>query len=141
MTSAAPPVERLQRITAALANCEARWAGVIGWRERECDASILHEWSGGAEAPAETALTSWLMREVDSSRDVVLARGEEVGGSDLHVVVPLERDGRVAGYLVVAIADSVPPAVLEAFGATSAGARAHLIAPRTVTSSVRVEAR
>ena len=141
MTSAAPPVERLQRITATLANCEARWAGVIGWRERECDASILHEWSGGAEAPAETALTSWLMREVDSSRDVVLARGEEVGGSDQHVVVPLERDGRVAGYLVVAIADSVPPAVLEAFGATSAGARAHLIAPRTVTSSVRVEAR
>jgi hypothetical protein len=132
------PAEKLAVLVGALRPaCHLRWAGVVEWRERECVGSLGEEWTGEGEAPTDTALTSWLVREAESVRDVVVAEGEELGRQDPHVVVPLASGGRVAGYLFLAVRDPVPRAVVDALRA-SAGAVNGLVGSGRAPATSRV---
>jgi putative nucleotidyltransferase with HDIG domain len=97
--------------------CDLRWAGLVAWREREGDGSVELEWSAGERAPRESALMSWLFREVESVSGLSVAVGGELGQGGTHVAVPLCHGDTVAGYLVLALPGRVPRRVTVALNA------------------------
>lgn len=89
-----------------------RWAGVVEWRERELTGSLVRA-SGDVEvAPAEPALTSWLIREADDQR-LLSCPGKELGAPGSVAALPVRRDGAVVAYLVLAF-DHPPARHVEA---------------------------
>jgi len=109
--------------------CELRWAGLVSWREREYDASLEIEWRGGGQSPTPTALTSWLVREAESTSGPLVAAGAELGRDDAHLAIPLRRGAAMPGYLVLAVAGRVPRTVREAVADCSDGLAQALLAP------------
>lgn len=103
------------------ATCDVRWAGLLAWRETESAGSLELEWEGEAQPPSEEALESWLMREAEAAHGPFVAAGPELGRPDPHLALPLRLDGKVAGYLVIAVARRVPRAVEEALDASADG--------------------
>jgi putative nucleotidyltransferase with HDIG domain len=88
------------RLTGA---CPLGWAGLVAWHEHECRGSLEASF-GSSGGPGETALTSWLLREAEVTDSVLVAAPGELGGGLVHIAVPLRREQRVHGYLVLAVA-------------------------------------
>ncbi|HYM63141.1 MAG TPA: HD domain-containing phosphohydrolase [Gaiellaceae bacterium] len=101
--------ETFSQIAAVIAGaCDLRWAGLIGWKERDCTGSLELEWSAGGSAAGETALMSWLLREAESSESLRVSDGSELGKRETHVALPLHCGETVVGYIVLAL-DGRPP--------------------------------
>lgn len=128
LSQAGSPEDVFARLAAALSvACDLGWIGLLSWEERECSGSLALEWSGGAAAPSDASLVSWLVREAESDGAIV-ASGAELGRPDPHLAVPL-RNGDVSAYLVVAAANSVSRAVERALtGCAPSIARSLLVA-------------
>lgn len=87
-----------------------RWAALLGWDED--GAGISFEAVRGENGPSETALASWVVREAESGRDLLVAPNGEVGPG-VYVALPLLRENTaLAGFLVLA-GDGSPPAHVE----------------------------
>jgi putative nucleotidyltransferase with HDIG domain len=99
--------------------CRLRWAGVVRWWEQGCTGVLELEWNGGGEPPSETALTSWLLRDSDSTSAVLTADGAELGRQNPHLALPLRRNGSLDGYLVLAVAGGLPTPATDALRACS----------------------
>lgn len=92
------------------------WAGLLSWRERELAGTLALRWGTGV-APSDSALTSWLVREADASRQPLVGAGAEFGrGGDL-VAVPVLAEDRLTTFLVLAFEGGAPMHVVEALGA------------------------
>jgi putative nucleotidyltransferase with HDIG domain len=107
--------------------CDLRWAGLVGWRERDCTGSIELEWQGGSIAPSETSLTSWLLREAETADGLPVAQGAELGREDLHIAVPLYDGDVVGGYFVLAVGGRLPLSVCQALSSCAAAMAADLM--------------
>lgn len=87
------------------------WMGVVSWDEDGLGGTVVHD-AGGA-APAEAALTSWLVREAESGTTAIVAPGAELGLVGVAVALPLRRDdSALIGFLVV-LAGKLPPRHVE----------------------------
>jgi putative nucleotidyltransferase with HDIG domain len=120
--------------------CDLRWAGVLTWRERECIGLLELEWSGGAEAPSETSLCGWFVREAESNSPILVVPGAELGRGDTHLAVPLRRDDEVVGCLFVAVAGRVPRSLREGLGAVAPELSARLAPGEGQALARRLEA-
>ncbi len=107
--------------------CDLRWAGLVGWRERECTGSIELEWQGGSTAPSETSLTSWLLREAETADGLPVAQGAELGREDLYIAVPLYDGEVIGGYVVLAVGGRLPLSVCQALSSCAAAMAADLM--------------
>jgi hypothetical protein len=88
------------------------WGGLVDWRERELTGRLLRACGDPKAAPAETALTSWLIRDAGGD-NVLTCRGEELGREGSVVAVPVRRGETVVAYLVLVFERS-PAAHVEA---------------------------
>jgi HD-GYP domain-containing protein (c-di-GMP phosphodiesterase class II) len=87
------------------------WIGHVSWDEDGLGGSIVHQ--AGGEAPAQAALTGWLVREAESGTAAIVAPGAELGRAGVAVALPLRRDdSALIGFLVV-LAVKLPPRHLE----------------------------
>jgi HD-GYP domain-containing protein (c-di-GMP phosphodiesterase class II) len=87
------------------------WAGLVAWDEDGLGGSLDAE--SGADGPARSALTSWLVREAESGRDVIVAPGAELGVDGVAVALPLRRDNSALVGFLVFVAPKLPPRHLE----------------------------
>ena len=110
--------------------CDLRWAGLVGWRERDCTGSLELEWSAGSSAAGETALMSWLLREAESSEALVVADGSELGKRETHVALPLHKGETLVGYIVLALNGRPPRAIQGALKACAGRLAAELVPAR-----------
>jgi len=85
-----------------------RWAALVSWRENELDGSVAAEWGSRAEAPTDTALTSWLVRETESADNLVVVADRELGRPGACAALPLRRGDSITGFFVLAFARAVP---------------------------------
>jgi HD-GYP domain-containing protein (c-di-GMP phosphodiesterase class II) len=85
-----------------------RWAGLVSWHEAELDGSLATEWGSRAEAPTETALTSWLLRETESANSILVAADRELGRPGGCAALPLKRRDSITRFFVLAFARPVP---------------------------------
>jgi putative nucleotidyltransferase with HDIG domain len=83
--------------------CPLGWAGLVAWREHECRGSLEASF-GSTGGPGETALTSWFLREAETTDRVIVAAQGELGGGLVHLGVPLRGEQGLHGYLVLAVA-------------------------------------
>ena len=140
----APPASRAQAFArfrgefAAL--CDLKWAGVLTWRERECIGLLELEWSGGAQAPSETSLCGWMVREVETNSPVIVVPGAELGREYTHLAVPLQRGDELVGCLFVAVAGRIPRSLREALGSVAPELTARLAPDEGQALARRLEA-
>lgn len=85
-----------------------RWAALVSWNEPELDGGLTAEWGSRAEAPTETALTSWLVRETESAKSLVVAADSELGLPGGWAALPLRRGESITGFFVLAFARALP---------------------------------
>ena len=78
----------------------AEWIGLVKWEEDGLGGEL--ELSRG-EAPQETTLMSWLVREAESREEILTAPGHELGGQDgAFVALPLRRENSaLVGFVVL----------------------------------------
>lgn len=132
--------EAFPRLVAELGRAvDVRWAGLLSWWERDCSGLLEVEWSGGAEGPTETALTSWLIREAEAASDPVVAPGAELGRENVHLAVPLKRDGSVVGFLVLAVGRHWSLPLADVLGSCT-GPITERLQPTTLPSAPALEA-
>jgi len=82
------------------------WAALVVWDEDGLGGRI--ECRRGT-APAETAVTSWLVREAESGADTLTASGPDLGTEGVAVALPLRREtSALVGFLVLG-GSRVPP--------------------------------
>jgi HD-GYP domain-containing protein (c-di-GMP phosphodiesterase class II) len=75
------------------------WAALVEWHEDGLGGTI--ERSSGA-GPTESAVSSWLLREAESGREVIVAPGVELGREGIEVALPLRREtSALVGFLVL----------------------------------------
>ena len=99
----------LAAVAEALAGeTELRWAGVLRWREDTLAGVVESSWGSPFAAPNETALTSWLIREIESSDPILLASTDEVGAPGAHAALPLRFGARIDGFLVLVVDQPLP---------------------------------
>jgi putative nucleotidyltransferase with HDIG domain len=98
--------EERGRVFERLARAVARmwphdWIGLVSWDEDGLGGAVEH--AAGENAPAQPALTGWLVREAESGVDAIVAPGVELGREGVAVALPLRRDNSaLVGFLVVA---------------------------------------
>jgi HD-GYP domain-containing protein (c-di-GMP phosphodiesterase class II) len=92
------------------------WAGTFAWDVRKSAGSAELVWDPAGQAPGETAVTSWFLREADWSDRPLVSSGAELGRDYGHVALPLNQGGSSTGYLVVGVSGDVR-AVADALGA------------------------
>ena len=85
-----------------------RWAGVLTWQSSDLEASLRDQWGRRDEAPPEAALTSWLLRESESSEGLVVAPADELGRTGSCAVLPLRSGDAVTGYVFFLFAPRLP---------------------------------
>lgn len=107
-----------------------RWAALVSWRESELDGAIGAEWGDRTDAPSDTALTSWLVRETEAADGLVVASDHELGRAGASAAIPLRRDGSVTGYLVLTFARVLPRHVEIALRSSAPELSAALLDPR-----------
>jgi HD-GYP domain-containing protein (c-di-GMP phosphodiesterase class II) len=90
---------------------DLRWAGLLSWREDELDGTIELEHALTSAGPPAASLTSWLIREADSHNQLFRGEGWELGAEGTHVALPLRRDTKTVGFLVLGLGGV--PASLE----------------------------
>jgi hypothetical protein len=89
------------------------YASLVTWHEDGSDGTI--ELERGANDVPVAELTSWLLREADSHRDVIIDDGGELGRSGASIALPLRRESsELVGFLVLGGAGSPPRHVLTA---------------------------
>ncbi|MGH2921005.1 MAG: HD-GYP domain-containing protein [Gaiellaceae bacterium] len=106
-----------------------RWAALVAWRENELDGSISAEWGDRADAPSDTALTSWLVRETEVTEDLVVAADYELGRTGACAAIPLRRGDSIIGYLVLTFARVLPRHVEIALRHSASDLGAALVDP------------
>jgi hypothetical protein len=82
------------------------WAALVAWDEDGLGGRIECRRGDG---PAETAVTSWLVREAESGADAHTTAGSELGADGVVVALPLRREtSALVGFLVLG-ASRLPP--------------------------------
>jgi putative nucleotidyltransferase with HDIG domain len=123
-------------VTAELrSSCSVQWAGLVSWSERDCTGELRQEWTGGAEAPSQTTLMSWLLREYEAPGGFARAEGRELGRADEHAALRLGRNGVLEGFLVLAVPGGLPVQISDALAVNAAGLAERLLAPETEAST------
>jgi HD-GYP domain-containing protein (c-di-GMP phosphodiesterase class II) len=81
-------------------SARAEWIGLVKWEEDGLGGEL--ELSRG-EAPQETTLMSWLVREAESREEILTAAGHELGGQEgAFVALPLRRENSsLVGFVVL----------------------------------------
>jgi HD-GYP domain-containing protein (c-di-GMP phosphodiesterase class II) len=97
---------------ALAAETDLRWAGLLRWHEDTLAGVVESFWGSPFAAPNETALTSWLIREIESGDPILLASVDDVGTPGAHAALPLRSGVRVDGFLVL-VADQPLPRYLQ----------------------------
>ena len=77
------------------------WAAVVSWSDRSLDGTVELEWRTAVAPPSPEAVTSWLIRELESRQDYVVAEGAELGRQGHFLAVVLRRAGSPIGSLVL----------------------------------------
>lgn len=77
------------------------WAAYVSWSDRSLDATVEREWRTALGTPTKEAVTSWLIRELESRERVVEADGAELGARGRFVAVVLREGGSPVGSLVL----------------------------------------
>jgi HD-GYP domain-containing protein (c-di-GMP phosphodiesterase class II) len=86
------------------------WGALVEWDEDGLGGRIERQRGDG---PREGAVTSWLVREAESSADVLAATGAELGRDGIALAFPLRREtSALVGFLVVE-APRIPPRYVE----------------------------
>jgi hypothetical protein len=116
-------------------SCGVQWAGLVSWSERACTGDLRREWNGGAEAPTQTALMSWLLREYEAPGSFARAQGSELGRADEHAALRLGRNGVLEGFLVLAVPGGLPVQISDALAVNAPGLAERLLAPETEAST------
>jgi putative nucleotidyltransferase with HDIG domain len=93
---------------------DLEWATLLRWTEDRLAGESVAEWHGAAPGPTAATLSSWLVREVDTLEDSLVAPGRELGRAGLAVAVPLRPAGEVTGYLVLGFSGLLPRHVRSA---------------------------
>jgi HD-GYP domain-containing protein (c-di-GMP phosphodiesterase class II) len=97
---------------ALAAETTLRWAGLLRWREDTLAGVVESSWGSPFAAPNETALTSWLVREIETRDPILLASVDDVGTPGAHAALPLRSGERIDGFLVL-VADQPLPRYLQ----------------------------
>jgi HD-GYP domain-containing protein (c-di-GMP phosphodiesterase class II) len=78
------------------------WAALVSWSDSSLDGTVELEWRTAVLPPSREAVTSWLIRELESREEYVVAEGAELGGREGHfLAVVLRRSGSPVGSLVL----------------------------------------
>jgi putative nucleotidyltransferase with HDIG domain len=77
------------------------WAAFVSWSDRSLDATVELEWRGAVAPPTREAVTSWLIRELESREPVIVADGAELGRHGGYLALVLRRAGSPVGSLVL----------------------------------------
>lgn len=77
------------------------WAAYVSWRDGTLDAEIEQEWRTATPAPTVAAVTSWLIRELESRDDVLSADGADLGRGGHFLALVLRHNGSPVGSLVL----------------------------------------
>jgi hypothetical protein len=96
---------------------EQAWAQVyavlVAWHDDGTDGTI--ELAHGASDVPDAELTSWLLREAESDRDLIVDDGSELGRDGASIALPLRRENSaLVGFLVLGGAGHPPPHLLAA---------------------------
>jgi putative nucleotidyltransferase with HDIG domain len=82
--------------------CQADWVALVDWREDGLGGTVRRELGSGA--PAEAALTSWLVREAEAGDALLSTSGFELQRSGMVVALPLRRENSaLVGFIVLAL--------------------------------------
>jgi len=120
---------------------EASWpldyALLVAWDEDGAGGSI--ELERGTSNVPEPELTSWLLREAESGRDLIVDDGAQLGREGASLALPLRRDNSaLVGFLVLGGPGRLPAHVLAAAGSSLGRLGLALAdAPHTPASSER----
>jgi putative nucleotidyltransferase with HDIG domain len=113
------PTQAFAAVTRAVSGeAKLSWAGLVSWREQELGGTLALTWGSGP-ALAESALTSWLVREADTSREPLLGAGADFGRRGDLVAVPVSGDDRLTAFLVLAFEGTAPFYVVDALRASA----------------------
>jgi putative nucleotidyltransferase with HDIG domain len=86
------------------------WAALVDWDEDGLGGTIGLSL---AEGPAESAVMSWLVREAESGRDVIVTSAVELGHEGIAIALPLRREtSALIGFLVLE-GPALPPRHVE----------------------------
>lgn len=105
------------------------WAAYVSWSDRSLDARVELEWKTAVRAPSLEAVTSWLIRELESRESVVVADGVELGRSGRFLALVLRHGGSPVGSLVLGFARQ-PGRHVEVALAHRRDALTHMLAGR-----------
>jgi HD-GYP domain-containing protein (c-di-GMP phosphodiesterase class II) len=87
------PRESFDRLVSALAGeTSLGWTGLVAWQERELSGTLVLASGDQAQAPGETGLTSWLIRDSEAGGELLV--------DGRRVAVPLVREDTTIGYFV-----------------------------------------
>jgi putative nucleotidyltransferase with HDIG domain len=86
------------------------WAALVDWDEDGLGGTIGLSLS---EGPVESAVMSWLVREAESGRDMIVTPAAELGREGIELALPLRREtSALIGFLVLE-ARALPPRHVE----------------------------
>jgi HD-GYP domain-containing protein (c-di-GMP phosphodiesterase class II) len=75
------------------------WAALVDWHEDGLGGTIARSHRGG---PPDAAVVSWLLREAESGREVIVTPASELGREGIEIALPLRREtSALAGFLVL----------------------------------------
>ena len=75
------------------------WAALVDWQEDGLGGTVDRSRGSG---PSEQALMSWLLREAESGRDVIVTPASELGRDGIEIALPLRREtSALVGFLVL----------------------------------------
>jgi hypothetical protein len=111
------PADRSRLFSELTSAFEHSWrqeyALLVAWRQDGADGTI--ELAHGASGVSTAEVTSWLLREVESDRDLIVDDGGELGRGGASIALPLRRENsELVGFLVVGGSGHPPPHVLAA---------------------------
>jgi hypothetical protein len=112
----AKTADRSELFFALTESFEAAWpqaySMLVAWHGDGTDGTI--ELARGASGVPDAELTSWLLREAESSRDLIVDDGGELGREGASLALPLRRENSaLVGFLVLG-GEGHPPAHLLA---------------------------
>jgi hypothetical protein len=89
------------------------YAMLVAWHDEGTDGTI--ELAQGANGVPDAELTSWLLREAESGRDLIVDDGGELARDGASIALPLRRENSaLVGFLVLGGAGHPPAHVLAA---------------------------
>jgi HD-GYP domain-containing protein (c-di-GMP phosphodiesterase class II) len=75
------------------------WAALVDWHEDGLGGTIAHSHRSGPEEPS---VVSWLLREAESGREVILTSASELAREGIEIALPLRREtSALVGFLVL----------------------------------------